>query len=95
MKVNLNGSTTKASQASPVLPEVKANGKATTKNADPISARPNPTIRIGTSITIANDPGRSCGIAAETFNVNNAKSRQAMVIIFNGFALLMFLCPRF
>ena len=74
MKVNSKGSITSASQASPVLPEVRANGKATTKKADPIRARPNPTTRIGTSITIANAPGRSSGIAAETFTDNNAKA---------------------
>tara|TARA_B100000686_G_C16460186_1_gene796678 strand:+ start:178 stop:384 length:207 start_codon:yes stop_codon:yes gene_type:complete len=64
------------------------------KKADPISAKPNPTTRIGTSITIANGPGRSSGIAAETFPVNNAKSRQAMVIILNDFTRHIFFCGK-
>ena len=88
--MNSSGSTISASQASPVLPEVIANGRATMKNAVLITVKPNPITRIGTSITIAIASGRSSGIAAEACPVTNARKRQLIVKIFRDFVRYMF-----
>ena len=89
VKVNSSGSTISASQASPVLPEVIANGRATMKNAVLITVKPNPITRIGISITIAIASGRSSGIAAEACPVTNARKRQLIVKIFRDFVRYM------
>ena len=89
VKVNSNGSTISPVQASPVLPEVRANGRETMKNAVPITIKPILTTRIGTSITIAKPSGRSSGIAAEACPTTNARNRQLIVKIFRDFVRYM------
>ena len=59
------------------------------KKADPTTASPKPRMRIGTSITIANAPGRSSGNAPETCPALNARNRQAMVKILREFARIL------
>ena len=87
--MNSSGSTTSASQASPVLPEVRANGSETMKNAVPITIKPTHNTRTGTSITISKPSGRSSGIAAEACPVTNARNRQLIVKIFSDFVRYM------
>ena len=85
VKVNSNGSTISPVQASPVLPEVRANGRETMKNAVPITIKPILTTRIGTSIIIAKPSGRSSGIAAEACPITNARNRQLIEKTFQRF----------
>jgi hypothetical protein len=85
VKVNSKGSTISPVQASPVLPEVRANGRETMKTAVPITIKPIPTTRTGTSINIAKPSGRSSGIAAEACPVTNARKRQLIVKTFSDF----------
>ena len=89
VKVYSNGSTISPVQASPVLPEVRADGSETMKNAVPITIKPIPTTRTGTSITIAKASGRSSGIAAEACPITNARNRQLIVKIFSDFVRYM------
>jgi hypothetical protein len=67
-----------------------ANGKATIKKAVPATASPIPRMRIGTSITIANAPGRSTGSEPETLPAVNAKNRQPIMKILRYFARFMY-----
>ena len=87
--MNSNGSTISPVQASPVLPEVRANGRETMKTAVPITIKPILTTRTGISIAIAKPSARSSGIAAEACPITNARNRQLIVKIFRDFVRYM------
>jgi len=89
VKVNSNGSAIRLVQASPVLPEVRANGSETMKTAVPITINPILTTRTGISIAIAKPSARSSGIAAEACPITDARNRQLIVKIFSDFVRYM------
>jgi len=78
VKVNSNGSITSAFQVSSRLPEIRANGLATTNIALETTVKPTPKILTGTSTMIAVEEGGSFLVDAKQFKLTDARSRLIM-----------------
>ena len=81
VKVNSNGSMTSAFQVSSRLPEIRANGLATTNIALETTVRPTPRTLIGTSTMIAVEEGGSFLVDAKQLQLKNARSRLIMNVL--------------
>ena len=81
VKVNSNGSMTSAFQVSSRLPEIRANGLATTNIALETTVRPTPKILTGTSTMIAVEEGGLFLVDAEQLKLKDARSRLIMSVL--------------
>ena len=94
VKVNSNGSMTSAFQVSSRLPEIRANGLATTNIALETTVRPTPRTLIGTSTMIAVEEGGSFLVDAKQFKLKNARSRLVMRVLRQCKAIMVLLTFR-
>jgi hypothetical protein len=89
VKVKSNGSMTSAFQVSSRLPEIRANGLATTNIALETTVRPMPKILTGTSTMIAVEEGGSFLFDAKQFVVTDARSRLIMSVLRQSKAIML------
>ena len=89
VKVNSNGSMTNAFQVSSRLPEIRANGLATTNIALETTVRPTPKILTGTSTMIAVEEGGLFLVDAEQLKLKNARSRLIMSVLRQSKAIVL------
>ena len=89
VKVKSNGSMTSAFQVSSRLPEIRANGLATTNIALDTTVRPTPKILTGTSTMIAVEEGGSFLLDAKQFIDTDAKSRLIMSVLRQSKAIII------
>ena len=75
------GSMTSAFQVSSRLPEIRANGLATTNIALETTVRPMPKILTGTSTMIAVEEGGSILVDAKQFMLTDARSRLIISVL--------------
>jgi hypothetical protein len=91
VKVNSNGSITSAFQVSSRLPEIRANGLATTNTALETTVKPTPRILTGTSTMIAVEEGGSFLVDAKLFKLTDARSRLIMRVLRQCKAIMLLL----
>jgi len=91
VKVNSNGSITSAFQVSSRLPEIRANGLATTNIALETTVKPTPKILTGTSTMIAVEEGGSFLVDAKQFKLTDARSRLIMRVLRQCEAIMLLL----
>jgi hypothetical protein len=91
VKVNSNGSITSAFQVSSRLPEIRANGLATTNIALETTVKPTPKILTGTSTMIAVEEGGSFLVDAKQFKLTDARSRLIMRVLRHCKAIMLLL----
>jgi hypothetical protein len=91
VKVNSNGSITSAFQVSSRLPEIRANGLATTNIALETTVKPTPKILTGTSTMIAVEEGGSFLVDAKQFKFTDARSRLIMRVLRQCKAIMLLL----
>ena len=89
VKVNSNGSMTSAFQVSSRLPEIRANGLATTNIALETTVRPTPRTLTGTSPMIAVEEGGLFLVDAEQLKLKNARSRLIMSVLRQSKAIML------
>ena len=89
VKVNSNGSMTSAFQVSSRLPEIRANGLATTNIALETTVRPTPRTLTGTSTMIAVEEGGLFLVDAEQLKLKDARSRLIMSVLRQSKAIML------
>jgi hypothetical protein len=89
VKVKSNGSMTSAFQVSSRLPEIRANGLATTNIALETTVRPTPRTLTGTSTMIAVEEGGLFLADAEQLKLKDARSRLIMSVLRQSKAIML------
>ena len=89
VKVNSNRSMTSAFQVSSRLPEIRANGLATTNIALETTVRPTPRTLTGTSTMIAVEEGGLFLVDAEQLKLKDARSRLIMSVLRQSKAIML------